>query len=151
MNRTHLRLFVSAICVGIFLSTSTPTARADALDNWTTNQVSTNWFGLGHVVYGNGRYVAAGSWSSYGAYLSSEDGLNWMLRVQGDTNGAGNVYSLVFSEGRFMTTGGPLGARTGISTNGIDWLFGWVDVAAHLRGMAYGAGKYVVEIGRAHV
>lgn len=141
MNRTHLWLFVSAICVGIFLSTSTPTARADALDNWTTNQVSTNLFQLNHVVYGDGRYVAAGGRSDGGAILSSEDGLNWTLRADGGCCGPPSlVWGLTYGGGRFVAVGHFGG--TASSTNGVDWTFGHAENVG-LYGVAYGNGVYV--------
>src|ERR1041384_7150020 len=46
--------------LGAFIFPALSPAFADALDNWTTNQVSTNYFGLDHVAYAKGRYVAYG-------------------------------------------------------------------------------------------
>ncbi|MBE0543467.1 MAG: hypothetical protein IH623_19150 [Verrucomicrobia bacterium] len=146
MNRTHLGLFVSAICVGIFLSTSTPTARADALDNWTTNQVSTNSFQLNRVVYGGGRYVAAGGLGDGGVLMSSEDGVNWTLRAYDGSSGPPSlVWGLTYGGGRFVAVGHFGG--TASSTNGIDWTInyggdGWPD-SLGLSGVAYGNGVYV--------
>ncbi|MBE0543466.1 MAG: hypothetical protein IH623_19145, partial [Verrucomicrobia bacterium] len=111
---------------------------AYALDNWTTNQVSTNWFGLSHVVYGNGRYVAAGGRSDGGAILSSDDGLNWTLRADGGCCGPPSlVWGLTYSEGRFVAVGHFGG--TAISTNGVDWTFGRA-ASAGLTGVAVADG-----------
>jgi hypothetical protein len=59
-NRLSIQLYIGYI---IMVAVSTLllfcNARADALDNWTTNQVSTNYFGLDCVVYGNGREVTS--------------------------------------------------------------------------------------------
>jgi hypothetical protein len=118
---------------------------ADALDHWTTNQVSTNRFGLQHVVYGNGRFVAGGGWSDWGALLSSEDGLKWTLRVSGNSNGTPQgVTYLNFAGDRFLITAGPFGYTAGVSTNGIDWSFGNAPFSGNLRAISYGAGRYVL-------
>src|SRR5215510_11328681 len=71
-------------------------SRGGVMDHWTTRQVSTNWFGLEHVVYGNGRYVAYGTYSDYGALMSSEDGINWALRLDGKAPSA-NGFSFAAS------------------------------------------------------
>ncbi len=141
--KSPILLLAAILSISLSFSRS---ADADALDNWTTNQVSTNWFGLSHVAYGNGRYVAAGSWSDYGAILSSEDGFNWTLRATGTNSGIGIVNSLQYQNGRFLITGSPFGNSWGFSTNGINWtirLFGGFD---NIRGMAYGAGRYVLAL-----
>jgi hypothetical protein len=71
---------------------------ADVLDNWTTNQISTNSFGMQHVVFGNGIYVASGESGDYGGFYTSVDGLRWKLQYT-DLNGWG--ISLNYSSGRF--------------------------------------------------
>src|SRR5882757_8024331 len=78
-------------------------ARADVLDNWTTNQVTTNSVALNHIVYGNGRYVAVGERGDAGGIFSSEDGLTWILRYS-DINAWG--LTLRYSGGRFVGVGG---------------------------------------------
>jgi len=96
-------------------------ALADPLDNWTTNQVSTNSFCLDCVVYGNGRYVAYGEYLDWGVIMTSEDGINWALRLDGKTNSSGFSFSiaLVYTGNRFFALGG-FGASA-VSTNGADW------------------------------
>jgi hypothetical protein len=140
--------FRNIVCGGIssaFLLSVSPSSVADALDNWTTNQVSTNWFGLTHVVFGNGRYVAAGYWSDYGAILSSEDGLNWTLRVGSPDGPLTDVTSLAFGGDRFLVTGAALGNSSGVSTNGIDWSIGGAGyIPSNVHAMSYGAGTYVL-------
>ena len=122
---------------------------ADVLNNWTTNQLSTNRFGLFSVVYGNERYVAAGSYSDYGVIVSSQDGLHWNLEADGgppNPTGA-PVWGLKvnFSNGRFIATAA-LGL-TLVSTNGINWALSGAEVEnwvmTDLRGATYGGGRYV--------
>src|SRR5215813_1034617 len=95
--------------LSVLLISSLFQSRAGVMDHWTTRQVSTNWFGLEHVVYGNGRYVAYGTYSDYGALMSSEDGINWALRLDGkapSANGFSFAASMHFAHGRFFAFGG---------------------------------------------
>ncbi len=128
--------------IAFFLLVSSSSLQADVLDNWTTNQVSTNYFGLDCVVYGSNRYVAYGEYSDYGVILTSEDGKDWILRSNGGgLSGSGLSFSisLVYTGGRFFALGG-FGASA-VSADGINWTVfshGWV-----LSGAAFGAGEYV--------
>lgn len=89
--------------------------RADILNHWTTNQISTNSFGLKHVVYGNGCYVAVGEYGDSGGVYSSANGFNWTLRYS-DPNAWG--MTLAYSVGHFVGVGG---WETIASTNGTNW------------------------------
>jgi len=60
--------------------------RADILDNWTTNQISTNSSGLFHIVYGNSIYVAVASSDDIGAFYTSTDGFHWVLQYTEDNS-----------------------------------------------------------------
>jgi len=116
------------------------TTWSDALDNWSTNQVSTNSFGLNQVVYGNGRFVAAGGQSDGGAILSSEDGATWTVRANGYCcSNPSLVWGLAYGSGRFVAVGHFGGVAT--STNGIHWSFTNVPTAGYA--VAYGAGRFV--------
>ena len=123
-------------------------AGAEALDYWTTNHISTNYFGLRCVAYGNGRYVAAGGFSDWGVILSSEDGQNWLTRSvgggPGGNSGLAFVESVIYAGGRFVAVG--FWGGTAASTNGIDWTIGNVPAPGltdGLYGVAYGNGTYV--------
>ncbi|MFO1511757.1 MAG: hypothetical protein U1F83_02410 [Verrucomicrobiota bacterium] len=128
-------------------------ALAGPLDNWTTNQVSTNSFGLDCAVYGNGRYVAYGEYSDYGVIMSSEDGINWSLRLDGKTNATFSFsLALVYTGNRFFALGGFGGSA--VSTNGVDWTV-FSHYANGLIGglftsVAYGAARYVMVGGGAY-
>lgn len=124
----------------ILLTLNPGSAFADALEQWTTNQVSTNLFRLEHVVYGNGRFVAAGGRSDGGAILSSEDGLNWTVRADTNMGTPSLVWGLTYGGGRFVTVGHFGG--TSSSTNGSDWTYGNAN-SAGLFGVAFGYGTYV--------
>jgi hypothetical protein len=93
--------------------------RGDALDNWSTNQVSTNSFRLSQVVYGNGRFVAAGGKYDGGVILSSEDGTTWSLRAEGGASRPSLVWGLTYGGGRFVAVGHFGGISS--STDGINW------------------------------
>ncbi|HWI57024.1 MAG TPA: hypothetical protein VNZ22_07345 [Bacillota bacterium] len=124
-------------------------AQADALDHWTTNQVSTNYFGLRCVAYGQGRYVAFGEYSDWGAILSSEDGIHWTLRNDGNGpagSGLSFPIGLVYTGDKFFALGGF--GSSGVSSNGIDWTIvrdglGQLGMYGQGCGVTYGASRYV--------
>jgi hypothetical protein len=135
------------LLVGIFQIGFLTGTRADVLDNWTTNQISTNTFGLHHVVYGNGGYVAVGEYDEGCGIYTSSDGLNWTL-CYSDNNGWG--LTLTYSGGRFVGVGG---WETAVSTNGTNWAVSLLPVQYAYNGegglpsdMTYGNGVYV-EVG----
>ena len=119
---------------------STGTAWPDALDNWSTNHVTTNTFRLQHVVHGNGRFVAAGGMGDSGAIMSSEDGTQWTTRAFGFGANPSLVWGLAYGGGRFVAVGHFGGVAT--STNGINWSFTNLN-SDGLYGVAYGAGRFV--------
>jgi hypothetical protein len=97
-------------------------ARADILEHWTTNQITTNSFGLDFVVYGSGRYVALGSYSDGGVILSSSDGIAWTKHVDGGPpayDGLSYPTGLSFSGGKFFALGGF--GKSAVSSNGTNW------------------------------
>ncbi|NOS71246.1 MAG: hypothetical protein HOP33_15100 [Verrucomicrobia bacterium] len=125
-------------------------AYADPLDIWATQQLSTNRFGLSSIVFGNGCYVAAGSFSDYGTIVSSEDGYNWTVRADGYTSIQGApIWGLKvnFANGRFIAISAWGG--TVVSTNGTNWTLGSAPLIqpsfAHLDlyGATYGGGRFV--------
>lgn len=126
----------------------TEPASGAILDQWTTRQVSTNHFGLTHVLHAQGRYVAAGWYSDWGAILTSENGFDWVLRSDGNGTPASAlsfVTGLNYVGSRFFALGGfGTSAR---SANGIDWtVFAFSAGGAFMtqpRAVAYGAGLYV--------
>ncbi len=124
------RLCLCAGPVGLSIALLSPgSARADALDNWTTTQVATNPAGFmgslfGGVTHGNGRYVAVGMYVSSDAGLvqTSEDGLNWTNRT-GYSFSVLDLYDVTFAKGVFVAVGYDwyFGENLHHSTNGIDW------------------------------
>jgi len=141
MNSKAFRRFVFGALSSAFLLSFSLSTRADALDNWTTTQVSSNSFHLSNVVYANGRYVAAGGRSDGGAIMTSEDGLNWTLRADGGwCCNPDLAWGLAYGGGRFVCVGHWGG--TASSTNGTNWSYGRVAGAADLSGVAYGHGVF---------
>ena len=129
---------VLTVFLAILTAFGLGSARGDILDNWTTIQVSTNYYGLTHVAYGAGRYVAFGQYSDYGVLLSSEDGKQWTFRVDGNSpTGVAVSYSigLVYSEPYFFALGGF--GTSAMSTNGINW---WLIYNPYAIAAAYGNG-----------
>ena len=117
--------------------------RGDVLEYWTTNQITTNHFGLSHVAYGNGRYVAVGDYSDSGGVYSSDDGLSWTFRAM-DPNAWG--LNLSYANGRF--TGVSPWGIVASSINGINWTFSYLPSSffdLYVKGdVTYGNGLYVV-------
>lgn len=143
MNLTEIRWLAFEVTLAAFLFSLPCPVRADALDNWTVIQVSTNSFQLSHVVYGNGRFVAAGGRADGGAIMSSEDGLRWTLRADGGFQGSpALIWDLAYGDGTFMTVG--LGGAGGvsISNDGTNWSY--TTELYRLYGVAYGDGAFVV-------
>jgi hypothetical protein len=101
---------------GLFLEGFSPESRGDVLDNWTTNQITTNSFELRHVVYGNGIYVAVGEGGDGGEIYTSADGLNWALQFS-DNNSWG--LTLNYSQGHFAGAGGF--QIVDVSVDGTNW------------------------------
>ena len=107
------------LSVGIFQTSFLTAARADVLDNWTTNQISTNAAAFHHVVYGNGIYVAVGQYSDFGTFYTSVDGLHWKLQYT-EFN-SWNV-TLNYSADHFAGVCIGLGAGVAdVSSDGTNW------------------------------
>ncbi len=118
--------------------------QADALDNWTTNQISTNYWGIDCVVYGNGHFVAGAENQDDEAFFSSEDGKNWMMRYSG---GGPWGTSLQFVNGRFVGVGGYNSVSS--SADSTNWTISTLpayvgsDYDAGFGDVTYGNGLYV--------
>ncbi len=123
-------------------------ARADALDNWTSASFSPNNFFLHGVTYGGGRYVAVGQENAiwdYGVIVTSEDGLNWTLRKSGSVNGTpSELHKVTYANGTFVAVGWDYfgGVNLYHSANGIDWTQ-HASLISNFHGVTYGAGLFV--------
>ncbi len=140
LGTDHIHRAICRVSI-ILLCSANMSAWCDALDNWSTNQVGTNAFRLLNVVYGNGRFVAAGGMLDGGALLSSENGVDWTVRANGGASCCpGLTYGLTFGGGKFVGVGhfGNI-AR---SSDGIRWSYSSVDSVA-LHAVAYGLGRFV--------
>lgn len=139
MKIIHFMLLLA----GILFFDLSQSARADVLDKWTTNQITTNSFGMHHVVYGNGVFVAVGEKGDGGGIYSSADGLNWTLRYS-DNNAWG--LTMAYSGGRFVGAGG---WEYAFSTDGTNWTVLFLpqqSTSYPYSDMTYGNGRYV-EVG----
>ena len=136
----HLLLLAGLLPLHIFLC-----ARADVLDNWTTNQITTNSFGMHHVVYGNGIFVAVGEKGDSGGFYTSVDGQNWKLQYS-EPNSWG--VTLNYSGGRFAGVCVGLGSGVvDVSADGTNWtttLFSMNGLPAFApKAIVYGNSLYV--------
>ena len=132
------------LLAGIFQISFTTNARADVMDNWTTNQISTNTAAFHHIVYGNGIYVVVGQYSDYGAFYTSGDGLHWKLQYTEPNSW--NV-TLNYSAGHFAGVCAGLGAGVAdVSSDGTNWtttLFSSKSITFTPGAITYGNGSYV--------
>jgi hypothetical protein len=140
MKLTGLWILLGTVCLqGLDIA-----ARADVLDNWTTNQVTTNSAALKHIAYGNGRYVAVGERGDEGDIYSSEDGVHWVLRYT-DQNSWG--LTLTYANGSFFGIGG---LETALSADGTNWNVSftpdYLSGLGNYYNIAFGNGLYV-EVG----
>ena len=135
-------LFLSAVFLFFNLASG---ARADALDNWTTNQITTNQYGCHHIVYGNGIFVMVTHGSDYGQFYTSVDGRNWK-RQYSEPN-SWNV-TLNYSGGRFAGACQGLGSGVvDVSADGTNWTTTFFQnnglPAFDAKAAIYGNGLYV--------
>jgi len=141
MKQTSLILLL----VGIFQISFLAGARADVLDNWTTNQITTNSFGMNHIVFGNGIYVAYGAFLDFGGFYTSVDGLNWKLQY---TEPNSWLNTLNYSEGHFASVRYNDGASVAdVSGDGTNWttsFFSGVSYYFVPEAITYGNGLYTV-------
>ena len=121
-------------------------AHADVLDNWTTNQITTNTFGINHVVYGNGIFVAVGEQGDSSGYYYSADGSHWTLAyVELSSWGA----NLDYSEGHYISVrSSPFWASiANVSADGTNWIptsFSYGVTAFAPLAATYGNSLYVI-------
>ena len=153
MKLTNLKF----LWVAILLNSVAVVARGDALDNWTTGQINTNvqygyggGFGMASVTYGNGRYVAVGSYpvSDAGLIETSEDGVNWTVR--GDASSYSptvlDLYKVTYGNGTFVAVGYDWYGFNGNlynSTNGISWTSHTNATVSNFYGVTYGGDLFV--------
>ena len=141
MKRNH----IIRLLTGIILFSLASRVRADVLDNWTTNQITTNSFGFHHVVYGNGIYVAVGEAGDSGGFYTSADGLHWTLQYS-EPNSWG--VTLNYSAGYFTAVAPRSGFNAAdVSLDGTNWttsIFALVNYLFTPSAITYGNGLNVV-------
>lgn len=127
-----MRLFIYKLLVAaLLLNGLTVITHADALDNWTSCQVTNPVDPLGGILtltgvtYGNGRYVAVGQFvgDDNGAIETSDDGINWTIRNQLNYSIL-DLYNVTFANGMFVACGWQGDGIFGnlyTSTNGVNW------------------------------
>jgi len=115
------RICFNLLLVGIFQISFSTCARADVLDNWTTNQITTNSFGFHRVVYGNGIFVAVGESSDSSGYYTSTDGLHWKLAYVETSSWGAN---LSYSGGHYASvrSGDSWASIANVSADGTNWI-----------------------------
>jgi hypothetical protein len=134
------------LLAGLFLNSVSISAQADVLDNWTTNQITTNSFGLHHVVQGNNIFVAVGEESDSGGFYTSADGFHWTLQYS-EPNSWG--VTLNYSGGHFAGVCVGLGDGVAdVSADGTNWtttFFSYHGAPGYAPiAVTYGNGLYVI-------
>jgi hypothetical protein len=113
------QIFCKILLATIFFIGLAVRPRADVLDKWTTNQVTTNSFGFHHIVFGNGLYIAVGEAGDSGGFYTSGDGLHWMFQYS-EPNSWG--VTLNYSGGHFAGVCIGLGSGVAdVSSDGTNW------------------------------
>jgi len=92
------------------------------------------------VAYGNSQFVAVGN-----GIVTSSDGVSWTQRVSVSSDGT-NYHAVIYRIGQFVTVGVNSSAQGAVrsSPDGISWTTRTPSVASTLRGVAYGANRFVV-------
>lgn len=153
-----MKTLVSKFLVAaLFLHGFAFTVFADAMDNWTACNVSTNPVGgvlgpyggliLSGVTCGHGRYVGVGTiaFSDYGAIETSDDGINWTMRTTLYPSML-QLFAAAYGNGTFVAVGYDYygGNNLDYSTNGINWAGPAAPTdCANFYGVAYGDGYFV--------
>ena len=100
---------------------------------------------LDSVAYGNGQFVAVGSfYTTNGTILTSSDGSQWTKQDSGTTN---QLMKIAYGNGRFVIMGEDIrhNPRTPLiltSTNGVRWTMGDPETTNLLTALAYGNGLF---------
>ncbi len=147
-----MRVFIYKFLVAaLLLNALTVVAVADALDNWTPGNVSTNneegspGYVLSGIAYGNGRYVAVGEYfmDDYGVIETSDDGTNWTMRSQYGGSVL-NLYSVTYANGVFVASGWDYYSGNNLysSPDGVNWTSHTTQIA-NVDAVTYGAGLFV--------
>jgi len=137
----------------VFISCSGLNSKSEILQHWNTNLVSVP-AALQYLIYANGHYVAYGdiSINESGAIFTSEDGQNWVLRLDGSgpSGGLGNGQGLYYTGGKFFAIGAPWNSTSALSDDGTNWeTFEFPTTNSFpfyppfVTGVAYGSGLYV--------
>jgi hypothetical protein len=148
MKTVQRLVHISSVPLVLGVLTTVSEARADLLEHWTTNQVSST-YGLACVVYADGKYVAYGDYSDYGVLLSSEDGLTRTLRSDGGppaSSGLSYVKGLCVAGNRFFALGAF--GTSAVSSNGLDWTVFSLPNYANPASVAW-SGSTFVAVGEA--
>jgi hypothetical protein len=101
------------------------------------------------AAFGNGRFVAAGSYGGGNLFAASRDGASWQTKTE-DARYVKHVRGLAFGKGEFLATGGDPGAVgnskpfVARSADGLAWgEFEPIDGRHILRRLAFGNGVWV--------
>ncbi len=140
------KLSIIILLAGVFHICFPASARADVLDNWTTNQISTNIFGMHHIVYGNGLFVAVGESGDSSGYYYSTDNSHWKLAYTESSSWGAN---LIYVGGHYASVRSSLSwaSIANVSADGTNWTTTFFpDGTAAFAPLAatYGNSMYVV-------
>jgi hypothetical protein len=142
--KTQLLVRLAVLFLGSGLARP-PGLRADLLEHWTAQQVSTSSYTLEFIARGFSQYVAYGWFSDYGVILTSSDGMTWWKVLDGSEPGPGQGFSyalaLTRTGNKFFAFGGF--GISAVSDNGVAWT---TFTFPNAYGVAYGASVYAAVV-----
>ena len=112
---------------------------------WTIRTSAAN-YPWTKVVYGNGIFVATAGSGGVGSFAmySTDNGVTWTLSgIPAQT--INNINGLTFGDGKFVA----MGARSYVSTDGINWTQGTTNLSDVQWSVVYGNGRFVAVEGDA--
>jgi hypothetical protein len=157
---TQVRIIFSSLPAGSHRLTVTSDALLSQATRVSVQAVTSGWFPVDSdtvnnifdtaqiwsIVYGNGKFVAAGAGGRIGVYYT--DTGTWRGVLPGTSAGSGffetdTIRSIAYGNGKFVAVG--YNARIALSTNGTDWNV-WNESTFNgdsILAVAYGNGKFI--------
>jgi hypothetical protein len=138
----------SAFGGGVYVAVGSSGDSSDTPIMYSSDGISFTYVGVGNgtktcIAYGGGLFVTHGTGTSY---YTSPDGINWTVRTNYPTNGAGLWASITYGNGLFVAVRGLLGGFTIqvlTSPDGINWTLRNSSIENNWTSVTFGNGLFV--------